>query len=481
MRSPLEGNAAFWALAQESGANLLESAWHSTCFVESMNRHTKRSLRETFEERWLRGVFERALGTALAASFVGAGCGGPQNVACDSPTPLDLAAVKPSVPFDFAALREGLGNDSHFLEKQHVGQPCSGASDAAACQAALDALGTFDLSTNVLGGCGMAGCTYIVTTTGDSAQRFATRQEYLAFLGPIDSTADARLLLEFDGYAICDDSHVQQTQGAFLASATILLDDCPVRRAAVTVKVSVSGQVSELSRHELSNDGTTACIGRRPAGLIPVRVVAMRMTLGEHFAAIAELEAASVVAFEVLALELAQHGAPAALVAGARAAAQDEVRHAHATAALARRFGATPLAPRIRQRPLRSLLELALDNAAEGCVRETYGALIGHHQAAVARDAEIAAVMRVIAADETRHAALAFQLDAWFTPRLTSHERAQVAAARGQAVVSLCRELEAPMSTDQRKLAGIPAASTTATLLASLSSELWSPRTHSRA
>jgi hypothetical protein len=390
-----------------------------------------------------------------------------------------LAAVKPSVPFDFAALRFGLGADSNYSETQRVGQPCSGASDAAACQAALDALATFDIPDKDLGGCGMTGCTYIVTTTGDAAQRFATRNEMVAFLGPIDSVADARLLFAFDGYSICDDSHVQQTQGAFLANGTVLLDECPVRTAAVTVKVSVSGKVSELSRRELSSDGTDVCIGRRPEGLVQMRAVALRATLGEHFSAIAELEAASVVAFEVLALELAQHGAPAALVAGARAAAQDEVRHARVTAALARRFGATPQTPRIRERPLRSLLELALDNAAEGCVRETYGALIGHHQAAVARDPEIAAVMREIAADETRHAAFAYQLDAWFTPRLTPRERAQVAAARRNAVVSLCREVEAPVSADQRELAGIPAAATRSALLASLSCELWSPQMRS--
>jgi hypothetical protein len=37
--------------------------------------------------------------------------------------------------------------------------------------------------------------------------------------------------------------------------------------------------------------------------------------------------------------------------------------------------------------------------------RETFGALLGHDPAATARDPEIAALMREIAEDETRHVA----------------------------------------------------------------------------
>jgi hypothetical protein len=73
-------------------------------------------------------------------------------------------------------------------------------------------------------------------------------------------------------------------QGAFLASATKLLSSCPVRTAAVTVKVSVDGKIRELSRRELPND-SNACARFRPEGLIQLRSVAIRPTLGDYFAA----------------------------------------------------------------------------------------------------------------------------------------------------------------------------------------------------
>jgi hypothetical protein len=58
--------------------------------------------------------------------------------------------------------------------------------------------------------------------------------------------------------------------------------------------------------------------------------------------------------------------------------------------------------------PARSLEELAVENAVEGCVRETYGALTAIWQARTAKDPSVAAAVRRIARDETRHAALSW-------------------------------------------------------------------------
>ena len=83
-------------------------------------------------------------------------------------------------------------------------------------------------------------------------------------------------------------------------------------------------------------------------------------------------------AFVRLARELAHHRAPAALVARARAraAAQDERRHARAMRLRAARFGAEGGASRRRLRPRRvpRLADVLVENAVEGCVRETFGA-----------------------------------------------------------------------------------------------------------
>ena len=69
------------------------------------------------------------------------------------------------------------------------------------------------------------------------------------------------------------------------------------------------------------------------------------------------------------------------LCEGALQAAVEEIDHTRRTALLAQRFGAEPRVPGVEARPLRTRFELALDNAVEGCVRETYGALVATWQA----------------------------------------------------------------------------------------------------
>jgi hypothetical protein len=155
-------------------------------------------------------------------------------------------------------------------------------------------------------------------------------------------------------------------------------------------------------------------------------------SLGERLARQAYYEAASVVAFERLASVLAAHGAPADLVHRAKNAATDEARHAVRFAKLARVHGAT-VPPFSVTAKAPSLFELALENATEGCVRETFGALVVLHQAAHAHDAGVRAAFASIAEDEAEHAALSWELRAWFNSRLSSKERAEVDAAHEQA------------------------------------------------
>ena len=186
-----------------------------------------------------------------------------------------------------------------------------------------------------------------------------------------------------------------------------------------------------------------------------------------------ELEAASVFAFERLAEELAFHGAPTTLIDDARAFAADEVRHTAITASLARRFGAEAREPAVGPLPVRNRLAIALENAVEGCVRETFGALQATFQACAAEDAAIARAMRAIADDETRHAALAWRVAAWLEPQLDAHERAQVERARREAVASLERELTCEPGADVVARAGAPRAIDASRLLAGVRHELW--------
>ena len=149
------------------------------------------------------------------------------------------------------------------------------------------------------------------------------------------------------------------------------------------------------------------------------------------FRIMARLEAASVVAFEELARDLASCGAPRKLVAAVLRARADEVRHTELAASLAGED--SPVLNEFEKTHGRSLEQLAILNASEGCVHETFGALVATYQALHARDPRVRDALSEIAADETRHAELAWALRRWFDARLDASARARVANAERAA------------------------------------------------
>jgi hypothetical protein len=179
------------------------------------------------------------------------------------------------------------------------------------------------------------------------------------------------------------------------------------------------------------------CLGRLTEGYAAPDRDAPR-TLGERFAAMSYLEAVSVHAFERLERELSAYGAPPALLRDARRARRDEVRHTAMTARLARVRGASARMPEAPPpATVRSLFEVALENAVEGCVRETYGALVGLVGARWARGGALAHAVQSIARDECRHAELAWAVHAWMAPRLSADERRRVHDAMREAVAEI--------------------------------------------
>jgi hypothetical protein len=159
---------------------------------------------------------------------------------------------------------------------------------------------------------------------------------------------------------------------------------------------------------------------------------------GERFAAMAYLEAVSVHAFRRLERELAAHGAPPELLRGARRARRDEVRHTATTSRLARARGRSPRLPAAPPREtVRSLFAIALENAVEGCVRETYGAVAGLVEAQTSAEASLRVAMRGIAVDECRHAELAWAVHSWALPRLSEDERRSIERAMKEAVAEI--------------------------------------------
>jgi hypothetical protein len=185
-----------------------------------------------------------------------------------------------------------------------------------------------------------------------------------------------------------------------------------------------------------SNVGGFCIGGRAPRGFSPIAASA-ETAAGGYLARMAQLEAASVDAFDALHADLARLGAPSALLSAVRAAARDEVRHARMVGSLATRFGAGPCAVSVPPAAPRSAEELALENAAEGCVKEAFGAAITAVQAERARDPRVRGAMRAIARDELGHAALAWRVARWLESKLDTAARGRVAGARLEALRAL--------------------------------------------
>jgi len=213
--------------------------------------------------------------------------------------------------------------------------------------------------------------------------------------------------------------------------------------------------------------------GRRPPGLAAPPADTAADPVGRFLARCAFLEAASVSAFQLLARELRAAGAPRSLVDAARRSARDEVRHARVMTRLARARACEPARPFVALTSPRPLVEAAVENAREGCVRETFGALLATWQSAHARDRRVASAMRRIAADETRHAALAWAVADWMAPRLDRGARRRVAIARGEAADALKVELAVRPSPSLVRDAGLPTRRAALALYDQLRAVLW--------
>lgn len=213
-------------------------------------------------------------------------------------------------------------------------------------------------------------------------------------------------------------------------------------------------------------------LGRRPAGLEQA-AASDGCAVGQYFASAAHLEAASVHAFRVLGRELAAHGAPRALVAAARRALRDEVRHARVTRRFARAHGCRPAPVAVPRTSPRSIEAIAVENAAEGCVRETFGALLGTWQARAASDPAVRRMMATVAVDETRHAELAWNVDAWSRTTLDGAARRRVRAARAAAVAQLAVDIEVPPAAELVERIGLPDVERSRQLFAAAKQALW--------
>lgn len=254
------------------------------------------------------------------------------------------------------------------------------------------------------------------------------------------------------------------------AGASLPFETCSTICGTGPVLVCSLDSATEASASVKCTGGCAT--GRRPYGFCPAALETR--ALGKYFAQLSELEAASVDAFRILRDELHAHGAPKRLVKAAGRAARDEIRHARATRALARRSGGLPEPLAKARAPHRSLEAVAHENAIEGCVRETFGALLATWQAKAATDPLVRAAMQRISRDETRHAALSWQVQRWLDTRLDRPARERVAKARSAAALELLQAIRAEATPSFGERIGLPPAPLAHALASELSSALWS-------
>ncbi|MCA9602549.1 MAG: hypothetical protein KC417_11010, partial [Myxococcales bacterium] len=352
-----------------------------------------------------------------------------------------------------------------------LGERCKSATDKATCEAEVET------------GFGFEGVgSHVVTTDGDDVERYGTPERPIGeFLGEINTPEEALMVIWAQGYDInCapgadGGAGVKKTSKGFEVITSRYTMDCdPIEKTSYRFLVRPDGSFVLLESGVISSEDG-ACIGRRPHGLLPPTAPMQPTGAAAHLATIARLEASAVLAFDALEVELMARGAPEALLEEVRVARADEVRHAVVMAAFAARAGAWVEPPAVSPTGARSWLDLALENAVEGCVRETYGAVVGEYQSLAAEDPAFRVAMRRIADDERRHATLSWKLFDWFDGFLSDAERESVRMAMIAAVGELHRSFEGDVAEDVRRRFGLPDHRAHDALVVALDGQLFAP------
>lgn len=391
------------------------------------------------------------------------GIGGPFEPRRCSDRWNGATGLRPAAPTDFIAV---WSNDN---EVGRTGQDCATAADLPDCTARL---------TQLLRGSSNQG-RFVVATQGDAVRAFDVF-ELPALLGSIDTAQEAALVAFLDGYDIaCNDPQVggvrRSVDGYEVAATKTSGGDCTLTRDLFVLLVRKNGFIGVVSKKETS-PVVTCSPGRRPDGLAGIDGGSADegpLGLGRFLVACAQLEASSVPAFLMLARDLEALDAPRPLIDDCLRSAADEIRHTRITAQLAKRRGGHFTPPTVPMRQHKTLAEIAAENVVEGCVRETFGALVATYQAEHAADPAIAEAMSEISEDETRHASLAWRIAYWVGQSLPDADRQELEARKRRAIAELRTEVSARHSDELHRQAGLPEPPVALALLEVLDRSLW--------
>jgi hypothetical protein len=155
-------------------------------------------------------------------------------------------------------------------------------------------------------------------------------------------------------------------------------------------------------------------------------------------------EWASVPAFHELAAQLQALGAPRCLSSRALAAADDELVHAHLAARTAADLCGDPVAlapPVCHERPpapgALGLGRLVRESWLDGCIGEGVAAAVARAESARVGPSQLGARLAQVAADEHRHAELAWDVLAWALTRPEARRQLTELAAASPAPITI--------------------------------------------
>ncbi len=387
-------------------------------------------------------------------------------------SPLD--SLRSSARFDYLELKTnaerhwdgGVNPNGAWMTTGASGARCANATLTATCESTFAALASNPASQT-------RDAWILLYTRGDEVGAIRDVDEFVRLYAPIDTIAEAVFVATRRHTVVvpCLGSVRRLASGGWDVSATSSY--CPWGQYAVmNLVVHVAPDGSATTTYGSTTDGGPCGVpGRRPDGLRDAHPDAPD-AVGRWLARAAHLEAASVFAFTSLARELADLGAPASLLDAARRSADDERRHARMMGRLAERAGATVPPVEVEAPRARTAFAIALENAVEGCVHETWAAMEALVQSERAARPGVAATMGAIADDEMRHASLAWQVAAWLEPRLTETERTAVCEAREGARAALEANVARGYDPVVAEALGLPSPGLAAHLAASLHAAL---------
>ena len=228
---------------------------------------------------------------------------------------------------------------------------------------------------------------------------------------------------------------------------------------------------------EISDDsvGTIQCSGiiyeciggRRPLG--HSECMQPNEGLGGYFARCAHLEASSVLAFIQLTRQLQKFQAPKILISRCIDAAKDEVLHARLLSNIARAYGVEP-PPVMSPDNEYDLFSIAMHNAVEGCVVESWAALVAQWQSQHMPSSQVRLIYQRIATDEIRHGQLSWDLHDWLMTRLSVKEQNIIHQAQSKAIEALIANVE--IQTKHPSALGLPSSLMASQLVQSFGKQL---------